>query len=83
VQPHGYRVALICIELPSDIKLRIAPPVSCSFNIPMICSSLNLLRFIRPSPRETNSTQKWHQIRDARQVPTVYQATEQGFNRSL
>lgn len=25
-------------------------PASCSFNTAMICSSLNLLRFIRPSP---------------------------------
>jgi hypothetical protein len=33
----------------------------------MICSSENLLRFIRPSPRETDSTQKWRQFRGARQ----------------
>ena len=34
----------------------------------MICSSENLLRFIRPSPRETDSTQKWRQFRGARQL---------------
>jgi hypothetical protein len=40
-------------------------PASCSFTIAMICSSENLLRFIRPSPRETDSTQKWRQFRGA------------------
>jgi hypothetical protein len=44
----------------------VAMPASCSFTIAMICSSENLLRFIRPSPRETDSTQKWHQFRGAR-----------------
>ncbi len=47
-----------------------AMPASCSFTIAMICSSENLLRFIRPSPRETDSTQKWCQFRGARQRKT-------------
>jgi hypothetical protein len=32
----------------------------------MICSLLNLLRFIRPSPRETDSTEVWKHSRGAR-----------------
>jgi len=36
----------------------VAIPASCSFTIAMICSSDNLLRFLRPSPRETDSLPK-------------------------
>ena len=44
----------------------VAAPASCSFNIPMICSSLNLLRFIRPSLAGSDSTEKWRHSRGAR-----------------
>jgi hypothetical protein len=33
----------------------------------MICSSLNLLRFIRPSLAGADSTEKWRHFRGARQ----------------
>ncbi len=46
---------------------RVTGPNSCSLKIPMICSSLNLLRFIRPSPLKTDSTEKWEHFRGARQ----------------
>jgi hypothetical protein len=35
----------------------------------MICSSLNLLRFIRPSLVGADSTEKWRHFRGARQRP--------------
>jgi hypothetical protein len=38
----------------------------------MICSSLNLLRFIRPSPGETDSTENWEHFRGARQTKSLY-----------
>ncbi|WP_225199326.1 TrmO family methyltransferase, partial [Gluconobacter oxydans] len=43
-------------------------PDSCSFRIPMICSSVKRLRFIRPYPSRSDSTFKWLHFRGARQV---------------
>lgn len=40
-------------------------PSSCSFKIPMICSSLNLLRFIRPSLAGSDSARKLRHFRGA------------------
>ena len=43
-------------------------PASCSFNIPIICSSLNMLRFMRPTPCMSDSTHFWSHFRGARQT---------------
>jgi hypothetical protein len=44
----------------------VAAPACCSLNVPMICSSLNLLRFLRPSFAGADSTETWRQFRGAR-----------------
>lgn len=49
----------------------VAAPASCSFKIPMICSSLNLLRFIRPYFAGADSTEKWRHFRGARHSAKV------------
>ena len=41
-------------------------PPSCSFNTAMICSSLNLLRFISSDPLASDSTKKRSHFRGAR-----------------
>lgn len=38
-------------------------PDYCSFNIAMICSSLNLLRFMRPPSVAADSTKIWRSSR--------------------
>lgn len=47
-------------------------PASCSFKTPIICSSLNLLRFIRPAPCVSDSTHFWSHFRGARQYATIF-----------
>src|SRR6516162_2176152 len=42
-------------------------PASCSFRIPLICSSLYRDRFIRPSPSGPDSNSSWLILRGARQ----------------
>jgi hypothetical protein len=42
-----------------------------SFNLPIICSSLNLLRFIRPFSQKSDSTEKWRDFRGARHEPEI------------
>src|SRR5436305_7056588 len=42
-------------------------PASCSFRIPMICSSVYRDRFIRPSPSGPDSNSSWPSFRGARQ----------------
>ncbi|MBB4858777.1 hypothetical protein HNO88_002103, partial [Novosphingobium chloroacetimidivorans] len=46
----------------------VAIPASCSFKIAMICSSLNLLRFIPSDSFASDSTQNRSHFRGARQL---------------
>lgn len=50
--------------------IRRCRPASCSRSTRMICSSVNLERFIRPPPARADSTQNWQKFRGSRQSPS-------------
>ena len=57
----------------------VAAPASCSRSTPMILSSLNLDRFIRPPPAQADFSQKWIEIRSSGQTYCRGRAEHRGL----
>ncbi|WP_374589773.1 hypothetical protein, partial [Novosphingobium sp.] len=58
-------------------------PASCSFKIAMICSSLNLLRFISSDSLASDSTKKRSHFRGARHAYSPVQMTLHNFSGAV
>ena len=59
-----HRLQKVALRTPCLRQTSAVPsPASCSFNIEMICSSLNLLRFMRPPSIAADSTKIWRRSR--------------------
>ncbi|WP_206078563.1 hypothetical protein, partial [Poseidonocella sp. HB161398] len=64
-RPVVAKLAMRCeqYQMLIDFDVELGMPASCSFSIPMICSSLNLDRFIVRLLVGADSTSNWRKMR--------------------